>query len=419
MFTFLLNAIKIIFVLGFLVLIHEGGHFLVAKLFKVKVNEFSIGFGKKIFSKQKGETCYSIRMIPLGGFVSMLGEEERSDDERSFSKQSIPKRIAIVAAGGLVNIIFGLLIYFLILLIMGNFSSKIVDSLEEDYGAANAGILAGDEIVSINGKHIFIAEDVNFELTKNGAKDVIVKVKRGKEKKEFTVTPTEVKSRTLGVYLEPEEGNNTKISYIFDESIVKDILQVGDVIIAVDDVNVNNNFEELVNMLNNSSGDVRIKFIRDGEEQEVIVTPMEVSNYYLGIIFKKADKKFFTRLYYAWFETGNFALSLADNVKDIFTAKVSVDQMMGPIGISKTVAKTSSFYEFIYLMALISLSLGVTNLLPIPALDGGKILILLIEAIRKKPMKEELEIGIQFVGFSLLIILSIYVGYLDIIRFIK
>lgn len=177
MLTFILNAIKIIFLLGFLVLIHEGGHFLVAKFFKVKVNEFSIGFGKKLVSKQKGETTYSIRMVPLGGFVSMLGEEERSDDERSFSKQSIPKRIAIVAAGGLVNIIFGLLVYFVVIACMGNFSSKTVDTVTDGYNAKNAGILPGDEIVSINDKHVFISKDVTSLVSKNSAEPLKVKVK--------------------------------------------------------------------------------------------------------------------------------------------------------------------------------------------------------------------------------------------------
>ena len=115
MITFLINALKIIIMLGFLVFIHEGGHFLVAKLCKVKVNEFAIGFGPTIFTKEKGGTKYALRLIPLGGFVSMEGEEERSDKEGSFSMASIPKRIAIVAAGGLVNIIFGVLIYYIIL----------------------------------------------------------------------------------------------------------------------------------------------------------------------------------------------------------------------------------------------------------------------------------------------------------------
>lgn len=140
MALFLLNAIKIIFLLGFLVLIHEGGHFIVAKLCKVRVNEFAIGFGPTIWKKQGKETKYALRLIPLGGFVSMEGEEEYSDKDGSFSKASVPKRIAIVAAGGLVNILFGLIAYFIIVLIITKniqgalkntiaFSTSIVDSI--------------------------------------------------------------------------------------------------------------------------------------------------------------------------------------------------------------------------------------------------------------------------------------------------
>lgn len=141
MALFLLNAIKIIFLLGFLVLIHEGGHFIVAKLCKVRVNEFAIGFGPTIWKKQGKETKYALRLIPLGGFVSMEGEEEYSEKEGSFSKASILRRIAIVAAGGLVNILFGLIAYFVIALIITkniqgalqstlNFSMSIVDSIK-------------------------------------------------------------------------------------------------------------------------------------------------------------------------------------------------------------------------------------------------------------------------------------------------
>ena len=114
MINFIISALKIIFLLGFLVLIHEGGHFLIAKIFKIKVNEFAIGFGPTIFTKEKGETKYALRLIPLGGFVSLEGEEEYSDMENSFSKASIPKRIAIVTAGATVNILFGILLYFII-----------------------------------------------------------------------------------------------------------------------------------------------------------------------------------------------------------------------------------------------------------------------------------------------------------------
>lgn len=115
MLDFLIAALKIIFILGFLVLIHEGGHFLIARLCKVKVTEFAIGFGPTIWKKQGKETKYALRLIPLGGFVNMVGEEERSEEEGSFSKASIPRRIAIVAAGGLVNIIFALIVYFILM----------------------------------------------------------------------------------------------------------------------------------------------------------------------------------------------------------------------------------------------------------------------------------------------------------------
>ena len=119
MISFIINAIKIIFLLGFLIIIHEGGHFIVAKFCKVKVNEFAIGFGKAIWQKQGKETKYSLRLIPLGGFCSMEGEDEESDAEGSFSRASVWKRMAIVVAGATVNILFGILVYFILVSTVG------------------------------------------------------------------------------------------------------------------------------------------------------------------------------------------------------------------------------------------------------------------------------------------------------------
>lgn len=241
MITFIINAIKIIIMLGFLVFIHEGGHFLVAKLSKVKVNEFAIGFGPTIFSKEKGGTKYALRLIPLGGFVSMEGEEERSDAEGSFSNASIGKRIAIVAAGGMVNIIFGLTLYFIL-------------------------------VSSING--------------------------------------------------------------------------------------------------------ITTGFIA-------------VKNYIILVII---------------------------SLKNLFAGGASIEQMVGIVGISDIVVNTTGFQDYLSIMASISVSLGITNLLPFPPLDGGKIVIYLIEAIRKKPIKEELELKIQEIGFLAIIALFVFVTYNDILR---
>lgn len=244
MLGLIISAIKIIFLLGFLILIHEGGHFLIAKICKVRVNQFAIGFGPAIWSYQGKETKYAIRLIPLGGFVSMEGEEEASEKEGAFNKASIIKRIAIVAAGAIVNIIFGLILYF--------------------------GLITT-------------------------------------------------------IY------NNIPIAFT---------------------------------------------------------------------------------------ETLLFAKELLEGVKLIFTENVGINDLSGPVGISNLISKTSGIKEYLYMISMISVSLGITNLLPIPALDGGKIILLIIEAIRKKKLKQETEIKIQLLGFSLLIALSIFVTYNDIIKIV-
>lgn len=253
MISTLLAIIKIVFLLGFLIGIHETGHFLIAKLCKVKVNEFSIGFGPVIWRKETKETKYVLRLIPLGGFVRMEGEEERSDNEGSFSKASVPRRIAIVAAGVIVNIIFALIIYFIL-------SAVIISQ--------------------------------NAEIASN--------------------------------------------------------------------------FQNTVKLAGSS--------------------------------------------------TAKFATETIEGVKNLFTGKITKDQLIGPVGISEVVAKTNGFAEFTYILAVISISLGVTNLIPFPPLDGGKILLLIIEAIRRKPLKEDTEIKIQLLGFAILIGLSIFVTFNDIVR---
>ena len=248
---FLITAIKIIFLLGFLIIIHEGGHFLVAKLCKVRVNEFSIGFGPKLWSKQGKETKYELRLIPFGGFVNMEGEEEHSEKEGSFSKASIPKRFAIVVAGALVNILFGILAYIILIMV------RYYTVVDPNIGAA--------------------------------------------------------------------------ISYSFSS-------------------------------------------------------------------------------------TGTLIYAMFDSIVQLFTGNISMNDMVGPVGISQMIAQTTGLSQFIYLLALISISLGITNLLPFVPLDGGKALLLIIEAIRRKPLKQETELKIQSVGFFILIVFSVLVAFNDILR---
>lgn len=338
MISFIISAIKIIVLLGFLIFIHELGHFTVAKLCKVKVNEFAIGFGPTIFKKQGKQTKYALRLIPLGGFVSMQGEEERSDEEGSFSKASIPKRIAIVAAGAVVNIVFAIVVYFILASTSGPYITNKVEKIIDGYPAQEIGIEPGDKIIQVNEDKISNLYELNDTLQKYGdTNEIIVKVERNGNIEEYKTIP------------KSEEINGYK-------------------------------------------------------------------TFYLGVNLKKAEDTFINRCINGMINTKEFLLSIVDNIKQLFTGNVGVDQMMGPVGISEVVSKTNGIREFVYMLALISLSLGVTNLLPIPALDGGKILILIIEAIRRKPMNEKTEINIQLIGFSILIALSLYITYNDVMR---
>ena len=266
----------------------------------------------------------------------MLGEDEHSDEEGSFSKASIPKRIAVVVAGGLVNIIFGLLVYFILAVSTGNYITTTIDTVVPNYAAESAGIIQNDEITKINGKRMRLRSDIEKEIQGSKGNEIILTV------------------------------------------------------------------------------------IRDNKEEEIKLTPtLEENRYIIGVTFKIAESNFENNLYYGFWDTIDFSTSIVENLKEMFSGKVKADQLMGPVGISEVVSKTNGVIEFVYMLALISLSLGVTNLLPFPPLDGGKIVILLIEAIRRKPIKEETEAKIQIAGFALLIALSIYVTYNDVLRIFK
>lgn len=414
MLNILLIAIKIIILLGFLIFIHELGHFTIAKLCKVKVNEFAIGFGPTIWKKQGKETKYALRLFPLGGFVSMEGEEERSEDSRSFSKASIPKRIAIVVAGATVNIIFAVVIYFIISATSGTYISNEINSTINGYAAQSIDLKNGDKIVQIDNKKINNKADLDKILKKSKGEDLNIKIERENNTLDFTIKPTEVKTKVTGIYLD----ENCKIAAVEKgSSSEKQGIKSNDKLIKINNKEINGDRNKALELIGEKGVNTMLVTVeRKGKEINIELTPDYVSSYYLGVNLKQAPDTFINRCIGAKIQTKEFVFSIVDNLKKLFTGNVGIDQMMGPVGISEVVAKTNGFQEFISMMALISLSLGVTNLLPIPALDGGKILILIIEAIRRKPMKQETEINIQLLGFSILIALSLYVTYNDILR---
>lgn len=416
MITFFINAVKIIFLLGLLVFIHEGGHFFIAKLCNVKVNEFALGFGPTIWKKQGKETKYALRLIPLGGFVSMEGEDEKSEHERAFSKASISKRIAIVAAGATVNIIFGLIIYFCLSSFSGPSTSNQIDSVVADYGAEIAGLQNNDKIIKINNKIVKDKQDINEVMNNSDGKDIIVLIERDGKKIEYTIKPTEVKYKETGIYL--KNNDSTEIISIEQNSPAQlSGLEINDKIIYIEGQDVKDNAQKVINIIN-SDEDGKLEFVieRNGQEKIIEINAVQKSVYLLGVNLKKAKRTLGNCIIYGFNETIKFSFSIVQNVKELFTGKVSTDQLMGPVGISSVVSNTQGFKDYIYILALISLSLGVTNILPFPPLDGGKIVLLLIEAVRRRALPEKIETYIQMTGFVILITLSIYITYNDVLR---
>ena len=250
MIGILISAIKIIFLLGFLIFIHEGGHFLVAKLCKVKVNEFAIGFGPTIWKKQGNETKYALRLIPLGGFVSMEGEVESSEQEGSFSKASIPRRIAIVAAGALVNIVFGLMVYFILMSSTGNYITNVIDSTVDNYAAQQVGIKQGDAIVEFNGNKVKNKYDLNKLMNNNNGEEIKLKINRNDQIVEYTVKPTKQDIKSTGIYLKKD---SKIIAVEPNSSAEKAGLKANDKIIKINGENTNNDPYKVLELINSNT----------------------------------------------------------------------------------------------------------------------------------------------------------------------
>lgn len=419
MVSLLVNVIKIIFLLGFLIFIHELGHFLMAKAFKVKIKEFAIGFGPTLWKKTgKTGTKYALRLVPLGGFVNMLGEEIQSDEEGSYSKLSKIKKVLILLAGPLVNIIFGFVTYFIIIASVGTFVTPTIENVIPGYAAEQYGLQAGDKILKINDKKIKYKTQIDQVLDEFAGGTLEVEIERNGEKQVLNIVPTKITTNSIGIYLGVEgEDLSTEIKSIYDNSPAQEAgLQKGDTVTHVNGIQAQDVYQ-LVELIQTAQTEtIDIAFIRDNKTEVLKVKTNKAEKYYLGIYAQKAEKTFGNKMYYAFWNTVDFSTSFIDSLNEMFSGKVEKDQFMGPVGISSIVVKTKQIEDYLYILAVISVSLGVTNLLPVPPLDGGKILIILIEVIRRKPLKENTELSIQLIGMTLFMLLAIMIAYNDVLR---
>ncbi len=361
----LLSVIIFIITLLVLVLIHELGHFLMAKRFGIKVEEFGFGIPPKVFGKRIGETIYSINALPLGGFVKLLGEDETDKsvlkNPRSFASQHVYKRILVVVAGVAMNLILAWIIFYSVI-IYQNFRiiyptlepAVFVSFLEKDFPAEKAGIKVGDKILQVDGKDVKQFDEARKFIKEKNGQSVTLTLSdiEGKNKKNVTLVPKKVDSR--------------------------------DYLIGV------------------------------------VFSPLAIKQY------QTFPEKIFSGITYSWDLTRVTFVGLGKLISDLTvgnlqTASQSVSGPVGLANISNDILKEgkSAVPFYVWFVGVISLTLTIFNVLPIPALDGGRLFFLLIEAVTKRRIREDIERLIHQIGFAILLTLALLVTYSDISKLVR
>ncbi len=342
-----------IVIFSLIIFVHEFGHFITAKLFQVKVSEFALGMGPTLWKKQKGETLYSVRALPIGGFCQMGEEDQDNHEPGSFNAKPKWQRFVILLAGAFMNFVLG----FLLLVLLSSaftpkesFYSMTLSEVYPAFPAYEAGLRPGDEIIRVNGHRTHIRQDYNFYH--NNPEKISLEVRRGGETLMFDIPLKAVKVSSSGQIL-PDD-----------------------------------------------------------------TTEAYQTKYVTGIIFSRKDKTIGTVLSQSFYEAFFMGKVVAVSLVDLVSGKVSPQYLSGPIGIVSEIGTAASMglSNLLWLAALITINLGLMNLLPFPALDGGRIVFLGIEAITRKPLSPKVEGYFHAAGFLLLIGLMIYATSNDIMR---
>ena len=338
---------------GFLIFVHEFGHYVVARLTGIRVYEFSIGMGPKLvwYDSKKTGIRYKLCMFPFGGYVSMaegMDESAPSDDPRAFSNQKAWKRFLVTIAGGTVNLVVGFLL-MLAVVIGSTMSTTVVADFPPDLaisemGTDAYGLMPEDEIISVGGKRVHTALEMDYEIMRRG------------------IEPIEV------VVLRDTDGDGTRESRVALTVTFPTEIEKGQTI---------------------GARDFRV---------------------YSG------EKTFGSVLHETFYRSVCLVRMVWESLFDLVTGRYGIEAVSGPIGITDTVGEAVSYgiFPFLYLIAMISINLGVLNLIPLPALDGGRMFFLLIEMIFKKPISRDLEAKIHGIGLIVLLLFSFFVAFMDI-----
>lgn len=419
-------------VFSILVLIHEFGHFLLAKKNGIGVTEFSLGMGPRIASFVKGGTRYSWKLVPFGGSCMMVGEDEEAVSEDSFNSKSVWARISVVAAGPMFNFLLAVVLAIVYIGLEGYDQAKIT-AISEKYAetlqANGTELQEGDVITRYDGKKIVIYRDLWLYQYLNPADGTPIKVEYLREGKKHTTTVTPMKYYTIGISYyasdEPCKVTTAEGTPVYEAGVRSD-----DVIVEIDGVRVNSGKEVNEYMAKHPLEEqpVSLTVERNGEEQVFTVTPAfagYTTGFSYGIRVKAANAWEVIR--YGFTELRYDIDATISGFKMIFSGKASREDVSGPVGIVKIVGDSynetkqyGAYYVFLqiaYLTILLSVNLGVVNLLPFPALDGGRLVFLFIEAVRGKPVPREKEAIVHFAGMVLLMILMVVILVNDVTKF--
>lgn len=410
----ILTILKLIIILGVVASIHEFGHFIFAKLFKMRVEEFAIGFGKAIWSKEFKGTKFSIRCLPLGGYCAIDGEDGESDNKDAFCNKAWWKRIIVLVAGVLFNAILAIIVFVSINL-SGDTYTNVIKDIDEKSIAYEIGLRDGDKIKSINGSKTNILQDIATYSDVSKDNIEIVYERDGKEGKIVTDQLIETIGY-IGVYFDAKaEGEiSSKIEMVEGGSAAQKAgLRSGDVIKSVNGQKTELSREVINIIYQNAEKEVELVYERDEKEETVKITPVSKRIFAIGDF---STQKVDTNIYYAFCKAGTNVKQIVGSYVNLFKGNVSVNQLSGIVGMGEVVSKTDGAFEFLNLLGIISLAVGIANIMPFPPLDGGKVVLVLIEAITKKKISCKIEAILSYIGWALLLGLTLYVTYNDIVR---
>lgn len=430
------NVISIIIALiifSVLVLIHEFGHFIVAKMNGIVVNEFSIGMGPRICSFEMRGTRYSLKWLPFGGSCAMLGEDEDTDMEGSFNSKSVWARMAVIFAGPFFNFILAFLLAIVISAAIGVDESYVIQ-VDTDSPAYEAGIREGDIITKYNGARVSTGREMALEDYVNpiDAGELSISFIRDGEKKTVSYEPEATKKYMVGMEYTGSDASAQVSKVIKNGAMDEAGVKVGDVVVAVDGTEISSGKQLQQYLQEHPFGDetVKITIQRNSRLIELEMTPQFTTMYSSGFSYNLTREKQSVGgiIKYSFIEVQYQIKTVFKSLKMMITGQVSADEVSGPVGIVGTIGKvyntsrTSGFYivvmNLINMAIILSANLGVMNLLPIPALDGGRLVFCFVEVILGRPVQRDKEGFVHFIGFALLMVLMVFLIFNDIRKLI-